>query len=182
MLKKDPLNLIWVDLEMTGLDPKVDTILEIATIVSSPDLSKMVEGPNLVIHQPDEVLEGMNDFVTEMHSRSGLTERVRTSTISMQEAEQQTLAFLKEYIDAEASPMCGNTISQDRRFLLAYMPTLEAFFSYRHIDVSTLKELAKRWQPQAYEQQPKKQTAHRALDDIHESIDELQYYRDVLMK
>ena len=177
MLKKDSNNLIWIDLEMTGLDPKVDTILEIATIVTSPDLSEIAEGPNLVIYQPESELSKMVEWVRNTHGASGLTDRVRASDISVSVAEEETIAFLKPLIDTGLSPMCGNTVSQDRRFLIKYMPRLHEYFSYRHIDVSTLKELAKRWRPSIYENQPEKSTTHRALDDIRESIAELEYYR-----
>ena len=177
MLAKNSNNLVWLDLEMTGLDPDKYFILEIATVVTSPDLSERAIGPNLVIHQPESVLSGMNNFVRNLHDSSGLIEAVRSSQINTAEAELETLNFLKIYVDAACSPLCGNTVSQDRRFLFKYMCDFEAFLNYRHIDVSTLKELAKRWDPVLFEQQPQKKTVHRALDDISESIEELRYYR-----
>lgn len=140
-------NLIWIDLEMTGLEPEKEVIIEIATIVTDAQLNIIAEGPSIAIHQSDALLNGMDEWCTNQHGKSGLTERVRQSTVNTQEAEQQTLAFLKQHVAKGASPMCGNTVSQDRRFLVRYMPELEAFFHYRHIDVSTLKELAKRWKP-----------------------------------
>lgn len=169
-------NLIWIDLEMTGLDPEHEVIIEIATIVTDSQLTIIAEGPSLVIHQPDNILNAMDAWCTQQHGQSGLTERVRQSTVSASAAEQQTLAFLKKHVSKGASPMCGNTVSHDRRFLARYMPELEAYFHYRHIDVSTIKELARRWKPEALEGLTK-QGAHLALDDIRESISELQHYR-----
>ncbi len=179
MLSKD--NLIWVDLEMTGLEPETDTIIEIATIVTDANLNILAEGPNLAIYQSDEVLAGMDEWCTRTHGESGLTARVRSSATNMQQAEEQTIEFLSQYVAKGASPMCGNTIGQDRRFLVKYMPSLEAFFHYRNIDVSTLKELVKRWHPQMLAGLSKK-GAHLALDDIRESIAELQYYRANFIK
>ena len=174
-------NLVWIDLEMTGLDTQSDRIIEIATIVTDSELNQIAEGPMLAIHQPDEVLNAMDEWNTRQHGQSGLTERVRGSTLDEQAAEQQTLAFLAEYVEAKASPMCGNSICQDRRFLARCMPELEAFFHYRNLDVSTLKELAKRWQP-AVAAGFKKESAHLALDDVKDSIRELIYYREQLFK
>lgn len=170
-------NLIWIDLEMTGLDCQLDTILEIATIITDSDLNILAEGPSLAIYQPPEELAKMNDWVKNQHQKSGLTARVQASTISVKQAEDLTLAFVREYTDARESPMCGNTICQDRRFMANYMKTLEAHFHYRHLDVSTVKELAKRWAPKLY-QGFNKQSQHLALEDIKESIEELRYYRE----
>lgn len=175
-MSQDRNNLIWIDLEMTGLDPDKDRIIEIATLVTDAQLQVIAEGPNLVIHQSDELLNGMDEWNTSHHGASGLTAKVRESQISEAAAEEQTLAFLSQYVAEGASPMCGNSICQDRRFLWRYMPRLEAFFHYRHIDVSTLKELRKRWQPDA--EKFDKESNHRALEDIHDSIAELQFYRD----
>ncbi|PJE78944.1 Oligoribonuclease [invertebrate metagenome] len=174
---KKPDNLIWVDLEMTGLNPDQDRIIEIATIVTDKDLNELATGPVLAIYQTDDVLAGMNEWCVKTHGANGLTERVRQSTISERAAEQQTLTFLKQYVNPGQSPMCGNSIGQDRRFLYRYMPDLQKMFHYRNIDVSTLKELAKRWKPELLEKHEKK-AAHLALDDIRESIEELRYYRE----
>ncbi len=168
--------LVWIDLEMTGLEPETCTILEIATIVTSADLEIVATGPNLAIHHPDEVLEAMDEWNTTHHTESGLVERVRASEISLAEAEAQTLEFLREWVDPGKAPLCGNSISQDRRFLRAYMPGLEEYFHYRNVDVSSIKELVKRWYADDY-LPPRKKAAHLALDDILESIDELRYYR-----
>ena len=171
--------LIWIDLEMTGLDPERDRIIEVATIVTDADLNTVAEGPVLAVHQPDAVMEQMDEWNTTTHGNSGLTQRVRESTLTERDAELETLAFLKEYVDARQSPICGNSICQDRRFLARYMPELEEYFHYRNLDVSTLKELARRWKPEALEGFTKK-GAHLALDDIRESIAELQHYRKTL--
>lgn len=173
-------NLIWIDLEMTGLYPDRDRIIELAVVVTDPQLTVRVEGPVFAIHQSDAVLDGMDAWNKGTHGRSGLIDRVKASTVDEAAAAQATIAFLKAYVPAGKSPMCGNTICQDRRFLANHMPTLEAFFHYRNLDVSTLKELARRWKPEALAGFTKKQ-AHTALADIHESIDELLHYRATLL-
>lgn len=174
-------NLIWIDLEMTGLDPQQHRIIEIATIVTDKDLNVLAEGPVHAIHQNDAELAAMDEWCTRTHGESGLTRRVRESSISEQQAEQATIDFLMPYVDAGQSPMCGNSIGQDRRFLDRYMPGLEAYFHYRNLDVSTLKELARRWAPEVYAG-VKKAGRHLALDDIRDSIEELRYYREHLLK
>lgn len=168
-------NLVWIDLEMTGLDTEHDSIIEIATLVTDAQLELVAEGPEFAIHVSDAVLGAMDAWNTTQHSRSGLTERVRASTFDVAAAEAATLEFLRQHVSERASPMCGNSVCQDRRFMHRLMPTLEAYFHYRNLDVSTLKELARRWYPilPAFE----KQTAHRALSDIRDSIEELRYYR-----
>lgn len=176
MTKNDD-NLIWVDLEMTGLDPETDVVIEIATIVTDKDLNILAEGPVIAIHQPDEVLDNMNEWCVVQHGKSGLTERVRQSTIDEEKASELTLEFLQQWVDQGKSPMCGNSICQDRRFMVKYMPKLESYFHYRHIDVSTLKELARRWKPSILNGLTKSAT-HLALDDIRESIEECRYYRE----
>ena len=173
----DQQNLIWVDLEMTGLEPQQDEIIEIATVVTDKHLNILAQGPVIAIHQPDNVLAGMDAWNTEHHGESGLTERVRQSRNTMSDAESETIDFLKQYVPEGASPMCGNSICQDRRFMARQMPQLEAFFHYRNLDVSTLKELANRWKPEILAGFVKK-GAHLALDDILESIDELKYFRE----
>ncbi|HEU6455173.1 MAG TPA: oligoribonuclease [Roseateles sp.] len=169
-------NLIWIDLEMTGLYPDKDRIIEIAVVVTDANLEKRVEGPVFAVHQSDATLDAMDAWNKGTHGKSGLIDRVKASAISEAEAAAQTIEFLKKYVPKGKSPMCGNSICQDRRFLANYMPELEAFFHYRNLDVSTLKELAKRWKPAALEGFKKAQ-AHTALADIHESIDELIHYR-----
>ena len=173
----DDNNLVWIDLEMTGLDPLGDRIIEIATIITNAQLETLAEGPVLAIHQTDEVLAAMDDWNQEHHGRSGLIERVRASSISVEEAEQQTLAFVRQYVSAGISPLCGNSIGQDRRFLVRYMPELERYFHYRNLDVCTLKELVKRWAPASGPGPFEKNSSHQALDDIRASIEELRYYR-----
>ncbi len=174
------LNLIWIDLEMTGLDPERDLIIEIATVVTDAQLNILAEGPVMAIHQPDRALEAMDEWNTRQHGQSGLAARVRASDISASQAEQRTLAFLRQWVPANTSPMCGNSICQDRRFLARYMPELERYFHYRNLDVSTLKELARRWKPAALEGFTKKGN-HLALDDIRDSIAELAHYRSTLL-
>ena len=171
------LNLIWIDLEMTGLDTDRDHIIEIATIVTDSELNVLAEGPTIAIHQPDHVMDAMDEWNTRQHGGSGLTERVKQSPFTAREAEQQTLAFLQQYVDAGKSPMCGNSICQDRRFMAREMPDLEAFFHYRNLDVSTLKELARRWRPDVLAS-VKKKGSHLAMDDIRDSIAELSHYRE----
>ncbi|WP_415894498.1 oligoribonuclease [Neptuniibacter sp. PT8_73] len=166
---------------MTGLEPKTDVIIEIATIVTDSDLNILAEGPTLAIHQTDEILDGMDEWCTNQHGKSGLTQRVKDSQVTEAQAEAQTIEFLKQYLEAGASPMCGNSIGQDRRFLNKYMPELEAFFHYRNLDVSSLKELAKRWKPEVAKGVVKK-GSHLALDDIKDSIEELKYYREHFIK
>src|SRR5574343_910999 len=175
-LRKSEQNLVWIDLEMTGLKPDSDLIIEIAVVVTDPTLAIRVEGPVFAIHQTDAVLDGMDNWNKGTHGRSGLIDRVKASTVSEDEAAQAVIDFLKQYVPANKSPMCGNSICQDRRFLANYMPKLEAFFHYRNLDVSTLKELARRWRPELVSGFKKAQK-HTALADIHESIDELAYYR-----
>lgn len=175
-LAKSDQNLIWLDCEMTGLEPDTDRLIEIAVIVTGPDLTPRIEGPVLVIHQSDEQLDKMDAWNKGTHGRSGLIDKVKASTVTEAQAEQQILDFVAKYAPRRSTPMCGNTISQDRRFLVKYMPRLEAYFHYRNLDVSTLKELAKRWRPEVYSSF-KKQQKHTALADVHESIDELAHYR-----
>jgi oligoribonuclease len=180
-LKKNDQNLVWLDCEMSGLDPEKERLLEIAVVVTGPDLTPRIEGPVLVIHQSDAVLDAMDAWNKGTHGRSGLIDKVKASTLDEATAEQQLLEFIAKYIPRSGSPMCGNTIGQDRRFLVKYMPKLEAYFHYRNLDVSTLKELAKRWKPTAYNSF-KKQQAHTALADVHESIEELAHYRETFLR
>lgn len=169
-------NLVWMDLEMTGLDPKTERILEVATLVTDSDLNLIAEGPVLYVKQSEDLLEAMDEWNTKHHGNSGLLDMVREKGISEREAELQTIEFLSRYVEVGKSPLCGNSIGQDRRFLVKYMPELEAFLHYRNLDVSTVKELAVRWRPDIASSIVKRNT-HRALDDIKESIDELKYYR-----
>lgn len=169
--------LIWIDMEMTGLEPETDRVIEIATLITDADLNILAEGPVVAVHQSDSVLAGMDEWNQRTHGDSGLVARVRASQSDEADAEQQTLDFLRDYAETGSSPMCGNSVHQDRRFLVKYMPTLEAFFHYRNLDVSTVKELARRWRPEL----PGgfiKNGSHKALDDIRDSVSELQYYRE----
>lgn len=170
-------HLVWIDLEMTGLDPDQDTILEIATIVTDSQLNIVAEGPNLAIYQEEDLLDAMDDWNTKHHTQSGLVDRVLDSSIDMSDAEDQTLQFIMEFVAVKSAPLCGNSIHQDRRFLRKYMPRLHDYLHYRNIDVSSIKELVKRWYPED-RQPPRKRNTHQALDDIRESIEELIYYRE----
>ena len=181
LLKKSAQNLVWIDCEMTGLDPEKERLIEIAVIVTGPQLTPRIEGPVLVIHQPDLLLEQMDNWNKGTHGRSGLIAKVKSSSTSEEDAQSQIIAFLSHYVPLGVSPLCGNTISQDRRFLVKYMPELEAFLHYRNVDVSTFKELAKRWRPDVYSAFKKRQS-HTALADVHESIDELEHYRTHFLK
>lgn len=180
-MTKNNDNLVWIDMEMTGLEPDTDKVLEIATVVTDGDLNIIAEGPVLAIHQSDEILENMDPWCVETHGKSGLTQRCRESSTSEQDAIDQTIAFLKNYVSKGVSPLCGNSIGQDRRFMHKHMPELEAYFHYRNIDVSTVKELVRRWQPELLDGFNKKGT-HLALDDIKESIAEMAYYRQHVFK
>ena len=180
-LAKSDQNLVWLDCEMTGLDPEVDRIIEIAVVVTGPHLSPRVEGPVFAIHQSDAQLDKMDAWNRGTHGKSGLTDRVKASTVDEVQAEAALIEFLSKYVPKNGSPLCGNTIGQDRRFLVKYMPRLEAFFHYRNLDVSTLKELSRRWRPEVYESF-KKQQRHTALADVPESIDEMAHYREHFLK
>ena len=180
-LAKSDQNLVWLDCEMTGLDPEAERLIEIAIVVTGPNLEPRIEGPVLVIHQSDAQLDKMDAWNKGTHGRSGLIDKVKASTVTEEHAQEQIIAFLSRYVPRGASPLCGNTISQDRRFLVKYMPKLEAFFHYRNLDVSTLKELAKRWKPDAYSSFKKAQK-HTALADVHESIEELAHYREHFLR
>jgi oligoribonuclease len=173
----NPTHLLWLDMEMTGLSPDTDRIIELAVVVTDADLNTVAEGPVLVVHQPDEVMNAMDNWNKGTHGKSGLIDRVKASQLSEAEAEAQMLEFVKQHVPPRTSPMCGNSICQDRRFMARHMPQLEAFFHYRNLDVSTLKELAKRWRP-GLSDEFKKSNKHEALADIYESIDELRYYRE----
>jgi oligoribonuclease len=176
-MSKDNNNLVWIDMEMTGLDPETCKVLEIATIVTDAQLNILAEGPVIAVHQSNDILDAMDDWCTKVHGESGLTQRCKDSTYTEEQAAQQTINFLQKYVDKGVSPLCGNTIGQDRRFMVKYMPELEDYFHYRSIDVSTVKELAKRWKPEVLEGFTKK-GIHLALDDIRESIEELKFYRE----
>ena len=178
-MAQDPNNLIWIDLEMTGLDTQSDYIIEIATIVTDSKLRVISEGPALAVFQRDEILDRMDDWNTKQHGKTGLTQRVRDSKLTEGDAERLTLNFLQQYVPPKVSPMCGNSICQDRRFLARCMPELEAYFHYRNLDVSSLKELARRWAPEVYNSYNKNAT-HLAMDDIRDSITELRHYREKL--
>ncbi len=181
MSDRDKLNLVWIDLEMTGLDTERDVIIEIATVVTDQHLNVLAEGPVFAIHQPDEALAAMDEWNTRQHGQSGLVERVRASTTTLAEAEERTIGFLARWVESGASPMCGNSICQDRRFLARQMPDLEQFFHYRNLDVSSVKEIARRWKPDLIGGF-RKQGSHLALDDIMDSIAELAYYREHFFK
>ena len=176
----DANNLIWIDMEMTGLTPDSDRIIEMAMLITDPDLNLLAEGPVLVIHQPDEVLDAMDSWNKGTHKKSGLIDKVRASRLAEAEAEAQAVQFLRQHVPANTSPMCGNSICQDRRFLARWMPKLESYFHYRNLDVSTLKELVRRWKPEAAKGFAK-EGKHEALADILESIEELKYYRKTVM-
>ena len=180
-LKKSDQNLVWLDCEMTGLDPEKERIIEIAVIVTGPQLTPRIEGPVLAVYQSDDLLDKMDKWNKGTHGRTGLIDKVKASTVTEEDAQAQLLAFLANYVPKGTAPMCGNSIGQDRRFLAKYMPKLEAFFHYRNVDVSTFKELAKRWRPEVYAGF-KKRGSHTALEDVKESIDELQHYRDHFLK
>ncbi|MCD6077246.1 MAG: oligoribonuclease [Ramlibacter sp.] len=180
-LEKSDQNLVWLDCEMTGLDPERDRIIEIAVVVTGPHLEPRIEGPVIAIHQSQAQLDLMDAWNKGTHGKSGLTEKVRASTVTEAQAEEQVLEFIKRYVPKHGSPMCGNTIGQDRRFLVKYMPALEGWFHYRNLDVSTLKELARRWRPEVHSSFKKRQL-HTALADVHESIDELAHYRAHFLK
>ncbi|MFY9347793.1 MAG: oligoribonuclease [Orrella sp.] len=178
---RSEMRMVWVDMEMTGLDPEKERIIEIAAVVTEPDLTIVAEAPVLVIHQSDELLNAMDKWNQSTHSKSGLIEKVKASTLGEVQAQAELIGFLSQHVPPGKSPLCGNTVSQDRRFMFKYMPELEAFFHYRTIDVSTIKELARRWQP-ALLKGFEKHSKHEALADIHESINELRYYREHFIK
>jgi oligoribonuclease len=180
-MAQDPTHLIWIDMEMSGLDPEADRVLELAIIITDAQLNTVAEAPVLVVHQSDSVLERMDDWNKSTHAKSGLVDRVKASALNESQVEEQMLAFVSEYVPPRLSPMCGNSVHQDRRFLARYMPRLENHFLYRNLDVSTLKELAKRWKPEIMSGLTK-HGKHEALADIQESIEELKYYRQHLLK
>lgn len=180
-MAQDPGNLIWIDMEMSGLDPETDRVLEVAIVVTDSQLNTIAEAPVLVVHQPNDVLDRMDDWNRSTHGKSGLVERVKASRLTDAQVEEQMVAFLENYVPRGISPMCGNSVHQDRRFLVRYMPRLEEYFLYRNLDVSTLKELVRRWKPELMAGLTK-QGKHEALADIHESIDELKYYRATFLK
>jgi oligoribonuclease len=181
IMAQDPKTLIWLDMEMTGLEPDRDRIIEIALVLTNESLETIAEAPVITVHQPDSVLDAMDEWNRNTHGKSGLIDRVRASTMAEAEAEAQALAFLQQWVPARSSPMCGNSVCQDRRFLARWMPTLENWFHYRNLDVSTVKELARRWRPEIYAG-VKKAGSHTALADIHESIGELRHYRDHFLR
>ena len=180
-LAKNDNNLVWLDCEMSGLDPERERLLEIAIVVTGPNLTPRIEGPVVVVHQSDALLAGMDAWNKGTHGKSGLIDKVKSSVVTEAQAEKLLIEFMKKYVSKGVAPMCGNTIGQDRRFLLKYMPRFEAWFHYRNLDVSTLKELSKRWKPEVYNSF-KKQQSHTALADVHESIDELAHYREHFLK
>ena len=180
-MAQDAANLIWIDMEMSGLDPDRDKVLEVAIVITNVHLDVVAEAPVLIVHQPDSVLNAMDSWNTSTHARTGLTERVRASSTTEAQAEQRMLEFVSEHVPPSTSPMCGNSVHQDRRFLARYMPRLESYFLYRNLDVSTLKELARRWRPSLLDALVKA-GKHEALADIHESIDELKYYREHFLR
>jgi oligoribonuclease len=180
-MAQDPGHLIWIDMEMSGLNPDTDRVLEVAIVMTDTHLNVIAEAPVLVVHQPDDVLERMDDWNTSTHTKSGLVTRVKASTLTDAQVEDRMIAFLESYVPPRISPMCGNSVHQDRRFLARYMPRLEEYFLYRNLDVSTLKELVRRWKPQLMAGMTK-QGKHEALADIHESIEELRYYREHFLK
>ena len=180
-LAKNDNNLVWLDCEMSGLDPERERLLEIAIVVTGPNLTPRIEGPVVVVHQSDALLAGMDAWNKGTHGKSGLIDKVKASVATEAQAEELLIDFMKKYVSKGVAPMCGNTIGQDRRFLLKYMPRFEAWFHYRNLDVSTLKELSKRWKPEVYNSF-KKQQSHTALADVHESIDELAHYREHFLK
>jgi oligoribonuclease len=180
-MAQDPTHLIWIDMEMSGLNPETDRILEVAIVITTSQLEVVAEAPVLVVHQPDTVLDAMDDWNKGTHGKSGLIDRVKASTLSDAEVEAQMIAFLSQHVPPKLSPICGNSVHQDRRFLVRYMPKLEEYFLYRNLDVSTLKELARRWKPEVMAGLTK-HGKHEALADIHESIAELRYYREHILK
>jgi oligoribonuclease len=180
-MAQDPNNLIWIDMEMSGLNPDIDRVLEVAVVVTDSQLNTVAEAPVLVVHQPEALLDAMDTWNTATHNKSGLVERVRKTVLTEAAAERQMIAFLEQFVPTGASPMCGSSVHQDRRFLARHMPDLEAYFHYRNLDVSTLKELAKRWRPQLVAGFAK-HGKHEALADIYESIEELRYYREHFLK
>lgn len=180
-MAQDPTRLIWIDMEMSGLNPDTDRVLEVAIVITDQELNIVAEAPVLVVHQSDEVLAAMDDWNTSTHTKSGLVERVKASVLTEREVDEQMVAFLAEYVPPRISPLCGNSVHQDRRFMVRHLPQLEAYFLYRNLDVSTLKELARRWKPEIMAGLTK-HGKHEALADIHESIDELRYYREHFLK
>jgi len=180
-MPQDQNNLVWIDMEMTGLGPDTDRIIEVALVVTNAQLETVAEAPVLVVHQSDAVLDGMDDWNKKTHGRSGLIDKIKASRLTEEEVEKQMLAFMAEHVGKRASPMCGNSICQDRRFMARYMPKLEDYFHYRNLDVSTLKELAKRWRPELSKGLTK-HGKHEALADIYESIEELKYYREHFLR